>query len=528
LNSPSAFLAADSGGQVTIVNPQYPFKISRMDTPSFKFKRPWAFALLVTAAATALCFGMYPYFALTNLVMIYLLGVLLVATRGHYGSAALASTLSVLAFDFYFVPPRFSLSVSDFQYIWTFCVMFGVAMIISHLTLRLRAEAEAARQGLERTQMMHAFSQQLSATSGINNILKAAAAQVAEFFNSAVSVFLPGQDGHLELKARAGASTEQADRELGVAQWVFDRWQSAGLGTQAVPDEKALYVPLQGSEGSAGVLKIEPADPAALLVPEKRLLVDSFAHQIALVLEKDRLEAEAGRAALQAETERMRSSLLSAVSHDLRTPLAAILGSAGALLEKEEFRANLPARELLDNIQTESERLSRLVQNLLEATRLESDQVNIKKELYPLEEVVGSALERLEKILEDRDVRVDLPEDLPLIPMDPVLMEQVFINLFENAVRHTDRSGPIELSAKAEGSQVEVSLADRGPGLNEAELEKVFDKFHRDKSSAGAGLGLAICRAVVHAHGGQIRAGNRPGGGAVFSFNLPLEAVHGR
>jgi two-component system sensor histidine kinase KdpD len=234
------------------------------------------------------------------------------------------------------------------------------------------------------------------------------------------------------------------------------------------------------------------------------------------------LMEKAKKAEIEAESERMRSSLLSSVSHDLRTPLTAIVGSAGALLEKEELSRSPKVRELLENIQEEGERLSHLVQNLLEVTRLESGAVRLEKEKYPLEEVVGTVLDRLKKALRNRHVKVDIPENLPLVPIDATLVEQVLMNLLENAVRHTSQDTGLEISAGVDGKTVVVVVADRGPGLKEDELEKVFDKFYHNPSSPGSGLGLAICRAIVNAHGGRIWAENRKDGGAVFRFTLPL------
>ncbi len=346
------------------------------------FSREWGFAALAVAAATAVCFVLYPFLELTNLVMVYLLATMVTAMRGNRGAAALASIGSVLAFDFFFVPPRFTFSVSDVQYLWTFAVMFATAMVISHLTIRLREKARLAEEATER------------------NV---------------------------------------------------------------------------------------------------------------------RLFEKAKRAEVEMESERLRSSLLSTVSHDLRTPLAAILGSAGTLLAKKEFQNDPPTRDLVENIQSEGERLSRLVQNLLEVTRLESG-VQLRKELYPLEETIGSALERLNK----KEISVHLPKNLPPVPMDGVLIEQVFINLLENALRYTPSGQNIHLTAALEGASMVISVADQGPGLKKQELESVFEKFHRSPDSPGAGLGLAICRAIVHAHGGRIWVENRPEGGAVFRFTLPL------
>lgn len=336
----------------------------------------YGLALGVVAFCTAFCLAVFSWLALTDLVMIYLVGTLVVALRGRLGPAVLASVLSVLCFDFFFVPPRFTFDVAHPQYLVTFVVMFAVAMVISHLTLRVRAQADAAN-----------------------------------------------------------------------------------------------------------------------------------------------------RAEVAAELERLRSSLLSAVSHDLRTPLAAIIGSASSLLQTSET-GGTKNRDLLQNIRDEAERLARLVHNLLETTRLEAGGVQLKKELYPLEEVIGAALERITKLVAGREIKTSLPENLPLVPMDAVLMELVFVNLIENAVRHTPAGTPIEIMAGVEAGSLAVSIADRGPGLAKEDLVRVFEKFYRAKATnGGAGLGLAICKAVVEAHGGSIEASNRQSGGAEFRLILPLKAA---
>jgi two-component system sensor histidine kinase KdpD len=490
--------------------------------PSAPLKE-YGFAVVVAGASTAIAFAIFPHLELTNLVMLYLLGTLAVAARGRRGPAALSSVLSVLCFDFFFVPPRFSFTVSDAHYIVTFAVMFTVTMTMSHLTVRLRTEAEAVRESERRTALMHAFTQQLANARSLEKVLGAAVNHVEAVFHGVVIAFVPDEGGRLEAKAQSSGARSLNDKEHGVAQWVYDSGKPAGLGTGSLPVAEALYVPLQGSERTVGVLKVEPYDREELITPDQRLLLDSFAHQIGLALEVDRLQENAKKAEVEMESERLRSSLLSSVSHDFRTPLAAILGSADALLEKEDLRKLRPVRELLLNIQAEAERLSRLVQNLLEVTRLESGAVRLRKELYPLEEVIGSALERLEKALRQRTVKIEVPQDLPPVPMDAILVEQVFINLLENAVRHTPFERRVEISARVEGGSILVAVADEGAGLKDNELERVFEKFYHGASSPGAGLGLAICRAVVSAHGGRIWAENRPGRGAAFYFTLPLE-----
>ncbi len=477
-------------------------------------------AAAVVAASTGVCFAMVPFFAPTNLVMVYLLGVAVVAARGHRGPAVLASVASVLAFDFCFVSPRGTFAVADTQYAVTFAVMLAVAVLISHLAVRTRAQAESARLGEMRTAAMHALSGRLATTRGLDAILGVSVRLLAEVFDCDVVALLPSPAGGLEARAWSGAPRALDEKERSVAQWVFDLGQSAGLGTQTLPVVEALYAPLLGGEGPVGALRVQPRVRERLLVPDQMLLLESFAHQIALALEVDRLQDGARKSELRAETERLRSSLLSSVSHDLRTPLAAILGSATSLLQD----AAAPGRELLENIRDEAERLSRLVHNLIETTRLETGSVNLRKEATSLEEPLGAALERLDKALSGREVSTRLPEDLPLVPLDAVLLEQVFVNLLENAARHTPPGVPIDVSARIADGAAVVEVADRGPGLPPEDLDRVFDKFYRAGPAAGggAGLGLAICKAIVEAHGGEIAAENRDGGGALFRFTLPL------
>ncbi|MCX5789680.1 MAG: ATP-binding protein [Elusimicrobia bacterium] len=373
---------------------------------------------------------------------------------------------------------------------------------------------------------MHALSRKLASTRGVAAILDAAVRHVAEVFASDVLALMPGKDGRLETRAASAQRRDLDEKERSVAQWVFDLGQPAGHGTQTLPVVDALYAPLLGGEGSVGVLRLQPLVRERRLVPDEMLLLESFAHQIALALEVDRLQESARQAEVSAETERLRSSLLSSVSHDLRTPLAAIIGSATSLLQSGREAAAAETRELLENILAEAERLARLVHNLIETTRLETGGVRLKKEPQSIEEVAGAALERMEKTLGDRPVKSDIPEDLPMVPLDAVLMEQVFFNLIENATRHTPAGTPIEIAARVDGDFMEVEVADRGPGLAQEDIDRVFEKFYRAKSSGpGAGLGLAICKAVVQAHGGRIWAENRQGGGASFRFQVPLHGA---
>jgi two-component system sensor histidine kinase KdpD len=481
-------------------------------------------AIAAVAAATAVAWLMPPVSELSNVVMLYLLGIVAVAMRTGRGPSLLAAVLSVAAFDFFFVPPQFTFAVSDVRYLLTFLVMLIVGVVISGLTVRTRAQAEAAHHREQRTAALYAMSRELAAVRGVDALLQVATRHVAEVFRSQAVVLLPA-DGLLA--PWPGGQFEVDANDLGVGRWVFEHRQPAGLGTATLPGASALYVPLTGSTGAVGVLGVRPPDRHAMDEPERLHQLETFAAQTALALERARLAEDAQAAQLRVETERLRNSLLSSVSHDLRTPLASITGAASALLQDGSRLDDDTRRGLLDSVHEEAERLNRLVQNLLEMTRLESGAVQLRKELHPAEEVIGAALGRLSKGLAGRRVTTRVPPDLPLVPMDDVLIEQVLLNLLDNAVKYTPAGTPIEIIATATDRSITIEVADRGPGLPVGAEEKVFEKFYRvDRAAAGgAGLGLAICRGIVQAHGGRIWAQNLPGGGVAFLFTLPLGAA---
>ena len=487
---------------------------------------PYVAALVAVAIATAIAWAMFPYFAVSNLIMVYLLGVIIVATRYGRGGSLLATILSVAAFDFFFVPPYFTFAVSDTQYLVTFTVMLVVALVISSLAVRIRAQAESARERERRMASLYAMSRELAGARSVGALREAAVRHIAEVFGSRVVVLLPQPDGRLAPDEGDAAHFPLDASELAVSQWVHEHGQVAGQGTDTLPGASGLYLPLTGSRGGVGVLGVRPVDPRPLQAPEQLHQLEAFASQTALAIERAQLAEEAERAQVRAETERLRNSLLSSVSHDLRTPLASITGAASTLLENETHLDAGTRRDLLESLHEEADRLNRLVQNLLEMTRLESGTLQLHTEWHPVEEVVGAALGRFGKALARRAVTTRVPPDLPLVPMDDVLIEQVLINLLDNALKYTPAESPIEVSAEDGGGVVLIEVADRGPGLPAGEERRIFEKFHRAEtapSQRGAGLGLAICRGIVHAHGGRIWAENRPGGGVSVRFTLPVK-----
>ena len=485
----------------------------------------YATAAAAVAVATGIAWLLAPVSELSNIVMVYLLGIVVVAMRTGRGPSLMAAVLSVAAFDFFFVPPQFTFAVTDARYLFTFLVMLIVGLVISGLTVRTRSQAEAAQHREQQTAALYAMSRELASTPGVDALLQIAVRHVGEVFRSLVSVLVPGPGGVLE--PWAGGQFEVDANDLGVGRWVFEHRQPAGLGTTTLPGASALYVPMLGSTGPVGVLGLRPPDRHAMDEPERLHQLETFAAQTALALERARLSREAQEAEVRIETERLRNSLLSSVSHDLRTPLATITGAVSTILDNRAGIDAATQRELLESVHEEAERLNRLVQNLLEMTRLESGALQLQRELHPPEEVIGAALGRLAKRLGDRRVTTKVPSDLPLVAMDDVLIEQVLVNLLDNALKYTPAGTPIEVIATATDENLTIEVADHGPGLPPGAEDRVFEKFFRGEQiiARGAGLGLAICRGIVRAHGGRIWAQNLPGGGVAFLFTLPLGAT---
>ena len=482
---------------------------------------PYAAAIAIVLSSTLLAWLMFPRFELSNIVMVYLLGVVVVSMRFGRAASALASVLSVAAFDFFFVPPYYTFAVSDSQYLVTFLVMFVVALVISGLTVRTRDQAEAARTQERRTAALFSLSRELAAAREIPPLLEAAVRHLIEVFGGRIVILLPDATGRLEQRAGQLAPFNMDASDLAVAQWAFEHRAAAGSGTDNVPGAQMRFEPLASSRGVVGVVGMRPAEPHAFDAPEQEHLLETFVSQVAVAVDRALLADEAQAAQVRVEAERVRNALLSAVSHDLRTPLTAITGAASAALEGEARIDAVTRRELLESIRDEAERLNRLVNNLLDVTRLESGSLQLRREWIPVEELVGVALARLAAPLRERKVTARLPEDLPPVHVDGLLVEQVFINLIENATKHTPAGQPIDVEARREGNEVVVEIADRGPGLPAGQEQKIFDKFYGVGAGSGAGLGLTISRAIVEAHGGRIGGQPRPGGGALFRFSLP-------
>jgi two-component system sensor histidine kinase KdpD len=498
---------------------------SEEQQPMFKWRAGYLWAFVATAISTGISWAIFEHFDLANLIMVYLLGVVIVAARYGRGPSVLSSFLGVVAFDFFFVPPRFSFAVSDSQYLITFAVMLLVALVISSMTVSTRHQAKIAGHRERRISSLYALSRELAVTRGEENILRIAVRHVAEVFEAQAVVLLPDATGRIVYPADEGTPQSCHGSDLSVAQWVYDHGQMAGQGTDTLPGGDVVYLPLPGSSGMIGVLALLPLNPARIALPEQQRLLETFVSQIALALERVRLAVEAHVAQLKMETEQLRNTLLSAISHDLRTPLAAIVGASSSLVRDSDKLDDQARRELGQAIYDEAIRMAGLANNLLDMARLEAGAVVLNRQWQPLEEVVGGALAGMGTRMANHPVNVRLPRDLPLVEIDSLMMERVFANLLENAVKYTPPGTAIEISAGTDQNELVVTVSDHGPGIPAGEEERIFEKFHRvarEGSQGGAGLGLTICRAIVEAHGGRMWADNLPSGGAALHFALPL------
>jgi len=482
-------------------------------------------ACLAVALATVIGWPLLHRFGManTNVLMLYLLAVLWIALKHTRTAATVASFLSVAAFDFFFVPPFYSFAVSDQQYIFTFIVMLATALTVGTLTNRVRIQAALARERERRTQTLLAFSRDLASSRTEDQIARATTSHIGEATDCRAVVLLPDAEKRL-VTPPEGTVPSLDEKELSVAQWVFEHDRPAGRGTGTLPAAAAVYFPLTTSRGSVGVVGIFAKQAGGELNPETGQLAGAFASQAALAVERAMLAREARQAWERVEAEFLRNTLLSGVSHELRTPLAAITGAASALIETGSQLTEDLRRELLETIYTESERMERLISNLLDMTRLESGGLRLKKEWQPVQDVVGAALRHLDRRLRGREIRTNLPENLPLLNMDGVGIEQVLANLIDNAVEYSPADTPIEISARRERGSVVIEVADHGPGLPPGTELRIFEKFfraHANETRRGIGLGLAISKGIVEAHQGSIMAKNRPEGGALFRVTLP-------
>ncbi len=500
------------------------------EAEAFRPHRPYQryfFAALIVMGASLASAVVRPFISPANLVMFYLLAVVVASYFLGRGPSILAAILSVLVYDFFFVPPHLTFVVADTQYLLTFLGLLVVSLVISQLTAEVSDRAEAAQQREADTAALYALSRDLAAAEGLEAILRLFLGHVSQAFGRDAVVFLadPGRKEVLQ-PYTYNENFHVGESEAAVADWVYRHGQPAGRGTNTLSAAQARYIPLQTTRGVIGVLGVQPRQPGDQLQPEQRRLLEAFASQASMAIERARLAEEARQAQISQATEKLQAALLNSISHDLRTPLVSI---TGALTSLQQAGAAMDAEtrdNLLETAREEADRLNRLVGNLLHMTRIEAGAMRLNCQPLGVDDLVGASLEQIGSRLGDRPVVINVPPDLPLVSMDFVLMLQVLVNIFDNAIKYSPPDAPIELCARTAGAFLEIEVADRGPGIPQEDLQRVFEKFyrvHRPESVSGTGLGLSICKGILEAHGGFIAAENRPGGGALITLALPLD-----
>jgi len=519
------------GATVYVVS--QPRKIDGEDTPPTPSQRApfdwqpqiWFGSLACVAVAAALGLPVREAIGVGSISLLFLTAVLVSAVLFGLWPALFACVVATLAYNFLFLPPLYTFTIADPENVVALFFFVVAAVLVSNLTARVRAQAITARARARTTEELYLFSRKLAVATNLDDLLWATVHQIALMLKVHVVLLLPEGDG---ISVRAGFPPEDRldDADLAAARWCWEKNHPAGRGADTLPGAKRLFLPMQTGRGAMGVIGIDRDEPGPMLTPDQQRLLDALADQAALAIERVNLVEAVDRARLAVETDRLRSALLTSISHDLRTPLASIIGSATSLPSATDPETR---DALMRNIQDEADRLNRFIGNLLDMTRLESGPLPVKTTLTELSDVIGSALRRASKVLADHDVQVRLEPALPLLDLDDVLFEQAVFNLLDNAAKYTPPHTRITISAWRENGRVMMQVADEGPGIPAGDLERIFDKFYRaggaDHRRAGTGLGLSICRGFIEAMGGTITAANRTDRpGAVFTITLPVPA----
>ena len=494
---------------------------------------PYLITALLVLLAIPLAMGLQTLLNVANVALVFLTAILIGAVLHGLGPSLFACVVAVLAYNFFFLPPLYTFTISEPENVVALFFFAVVAVIASNLAARVRGQALSARLRARQTDDLYQFSRKLSVAVTLDDLLWATAHQIALMLKVRVVLLLPDNPNgaNTGLSVRAGFPPEDMldEADLAAAKWSWERNHIAGRDSDTLPGARWLFQPLRTGRGPLGVVGIIRDEPGPLLTPEQQRLLDALADQAALAIERVNLARDLHLARLQVETDRLRSALLTSISHDLRTPLASILGSATSL-RSQAIVLDQPTREaLLGTIIDESDRLNRFIGNLLDMTRLESGALKPNTGLIELADVIGATLQRAAKILADHRVQVDLPPGLPMLALDMVLFEQVLFNLLDNAAKHAPAGSLVTIQARRDGSTVTLRIIDEGEGILAPDVERIFDKFYRsgggDRRRAGTGLGLAICRGFVEAMNGTITAENRSDRpGAIFAITLPVPA----
>ena len=493
---------------------------------------PWPFAIatLVVLAAIPVAIGLRELLGVTNIALVFLTAILIGAVLEGLGPSLLACFVAMLAYNFFFLPPLYTFTIAEPENVVALFFFAVVAVIASNLAARVRGQALSARLRARQTDDLYQFSRKLAVAVTLDDLLWATAHQIALMLKVRVVLLLPqGDDKGGSIAVRGGFPPEDMldEADLAAAKWSWEKNHIAGRGSDTLPGGKWLFQPMRTGRGPLGVVGIIRDEPGPLLTPDQQRLLDALADQAALAIERVNLARDLHLARLQVETDRLRSALLTSISHDLRTPLASILGSATSLRSQDAILDPPTKQSLLGTIIEESDRLNRFIGNLLDMTRLESGALKPRTGLNEVSDVIGSTLQRAQGILAGHRIKVDLPADLPLLALDMVLFEQVLFNLLDNAAKHAPAGSLITIQASHDAKTVTLRITDEGDGIPAGDVDRIFEKFYRagggDRRRAGTGLGLAICRGFVEAMNGSIVARNRTDrSGAMFGITLPV------
>ncbi|UWU79006.1 sensor histidine kinase KdpD [Bradyrhizobium huanghuaihaiense] len=490
--------------------------------------RPYLEALGITAAGLAAAVAIKPYFGVENVDLMFLTAVVAVAVRYGLWPSLLASVAASLAYNFFFLPPVYTFTITDPTNVAAFFFFMLIAFVVSNVAGRVRTQADTAIGRIRTTEQLYAFSRKLAGTATLDDVLWATAYQIALMLKVRVVLLLP-EEGLLTVKSGYPPEDELDQADLAAANWAWSNDRTAGRGSDTLPGAKRLFLPMRTGRGPIGVIGIDDDRTGPLLTPDQRRLLDALVDQGALAIERVLLVEDMDRVKRTVESERLRSALLTSISHDLKTPLASVLGAASTMRDLAGALSDTEKRDLLATVIDESERLNRFIANLLDMTKLESGAIVPNTALHDLGEIIGSALRRASKILTAHKVELVLAADLPMLQLDAVLFEQVLFNLLDNAAKYSPPDTTVSIRSRRERDQVVLEVADEGDGIAPDELESVFDKFYRaqkgDHVRPGTGLGLAISRGFVEAMRGTISAANRNDRrGAVLTIRLPVPA----
>lgn len=509
---------------IYVINEQSELKHGKIPVDLHPHQPYWRYlvAVLMVAFTTIIGHLIHTNLEPANLVMLYLASTVAAAVYLGRGPALLTSFFGVLAFDFFLIPPYLTFAVSDTQYFVTFIGLFLVSLVVSTLTARTQEQAEAAIQREAHTSALYTLGKDLTSVTDLHQVAETVISHISNAFGRDAVIFLP-ENGKLKLFAATADYSPDAN-EMAVATWSFEHDQPAGLGTDTLPAASIRCQPLKTARGQIGVLGIHPKEAGKFLSPDQRQTLYAFANQAALAVERASLAEQARQAELLQATEKLQTALLNSISHDLRTPLVSITGALSSLRE-ESLNINQEDRNsLLETAYGEAERLNRLVGNLLNMTRLEANAIHLRLEPCDIQDAIGAALDQLEERLGKKPIVVNLPEGLPLVSLDFALFGQVLVNVIDNAVKYSPKDTQIDIDVSQTEKEISIEVSDRGIGIPEEDLEKIFDKFYRvsrPESINGTGLGLAICKGIIETIGGRIWAENREGGGTVIKITLP-------